>query len=64
MNEILENYPLTPEQVNMVKVFMILYGYETLEELLAKSPDELEQEHKDWNEDIAQCITILRENQP
>jgi hypothetical protein len=63
MNENLANYPLTGEQANMVKVFMLLYGYNTLEELLAKTNEELEQLHTQWDENIARCLEIIRLHQ-
>lgn len=63
MNENLANYPLTDEQANMVQVFMLLYDYDKLEDLLAKTNDELEQLHSQWDEDIARCLEIIRLHQ-
>lgn len=60
MIEGIKNYPLTDEEKNMVEVFMLLYGYTSLQELLGKTEDEL-QKHKDWNGQIASCIGKMKE---
>lgn len=59
MREMLKNKGLTAEEVNLVEVFMLLYGYSSLEELLSKTTKELE-EHKDWDEEVASCIEKIQ----
>ncbi len=59
MKEFLKKCGLNGEQVNMVEVFLIMYGYSTIEELIAKTNEELAQ-HKGWNEDVKACIEKVR----
>jgi hypothetical protein len=59
MKESLDSYPLSKEELNLVQVFMLLYGYETVEQLLSASIDELSV-HKDWNEEIQACIQKMK----
>lgn len=59
MKKVLKNYPLTDEEVNTVHVFMLLYGYHSVDMLLEKSFSEL-QEHKDWNDEIKACIEKMK----
>ena len=63
MREFLRACGLNPEQINMVEVFILLYKYESLEELLAKTTEELA-EHPGWDDDIAHCISLIRQHQP
>lgn len=62
MREFLRNCGLNPEQINMVEVFILLYGYKSLEELLEKTTEELA-EHNGWDDDVAHCINLIREHQ-
>jgi len=59
MKENLDHYPLSDEELNMVQVFMLLYGYQSIEELLSKSIEELSV-HKDWNAQIEACILKIK----
>lgn len=59
MKQDLKKYPLTDEEVNMVHVFMLLYGYDSVDSLLGKTFEEL-QEHKDWNDEIKGCIQKMK----
>lgn len=59
MKKNLKSYPLTDEEINMMEVFMLLYGYTSLDELLSKSQKEL-RKHKDWNDQIASCINRMK----
>jgi len=59
MKKNLKSYPLTDEEINMMEVFMLLYGYTSLDELLSKSQKEL-QKHKDWNDQIASCVNRMK----
>lgn len=61
MKQVLKKYPLTDEEVNTVHVFMLLYGYDSVESLLEKTFEEL-QEHKDWNDEIKWCIQKMKAN--
>lgn len=61
MKQVLKKYPLTDEEVNTVQVFMLLYGYDSVESLLEKTFEEL-QEHKDWNDEIKWCIQKMKAN--
>lgn len=59
MKKDLKNYPLTDEEVNTVYVFMLLYGYSSVESLLEKTIEQL-QVHKDWNDEIEACIVKMK----
>jgi hypothetical protein len=59
MRDFLKACGLDGEQINMVEVFMLLYGYATIEELMAKTNEELTQ-HKGWDVDIENCINKIR----
>jgi len=59
MKQSLSKYHLTEEEMNMIKVFMLLYDYDSVEELLAKSENELKM-HKGWNNEVAVCIDKMK----
>lgn len=61
MKEFLKKCGLNGEQINMVEVFLLLYGYSTLDELLSKTNEELAQ-HKGWDDEIKACIDKIRAN--
>lgn len=61
MKKVLKKYPLTNEEINMVEVFMLLYGYDSIKTLVGKPFEEL-RKHKDWNEEIAVCIEKIKAN--
>ncbi|PWH86765.1 hypothetical protein [Brumimicrobium oceani] len=60
MKAILKRYKLTDEEINTVVVFMLLYGYKSVDDLLNTESKELVK-HKDWNEEIAACILKMKD---
>lgn len=59
MKQSLNKYHLSEEEMNMVKVFMLLYGYDSVEELIGKTENELKK-HKGWNNEIVACIEKMK----
>lgn len=59
MRENLNKYHLSEEERNMIKVFMLLYGYNSVDELLDNTENDLEK-HKGWNSEMKVCIDKMK----
>jgi len=59
MRENLIKYHLTEEERNMIKVFMLMYSYDSVDELLGNTENDLKK-HKGWNKEVAVCIDKMK----
>lgn len=61
MREFLKSCGLTAEEVNLIEVFMLLYGYDSIEELMSKTNEQLTA-HKGWDDEVEKCIDQVRKH--
>lgn len=60
---LLLKYPLSMEEVDKLIVYMIYFNIDTIEELVAKTDEDLA-ENGEWTERVKPFIQIVKDNYP
>jgi hypothetical protein len=63
LKTLLLKYPLSLEEVDKLIIYMIYFNIDTIEELVAKTDDDLAK-NGEWTERVKPFIQIVRDNHP
>ena len=63
LKTLLLKYPLSLDEVDQLIIYMIFFNIDTIEELVAKSDEDLA-ENGEWTERVKPFIQIVKDNHP